>query len=217
MNKKILIIGASRGLGKKCAEYFANISGYSILSPTSGELNLLNFEQTREYVEKNTPDIIFNFAVKNLDSALHKISSDIISEMKDAVELGTTAQLNLVSSALKSMRKNKFGRIVLFSSVVTNNLVFGTAAYASSKAFVEQLAKNLGKENAKLGITCNVVRLGYTEEGLISKVPGDLLEGIVETIPASRLCRADELNCLLKTIIEIEYLNGATISLTGGL
>jgi NAD(P)-dependent dehydrogenase (short-subunit alcohol dehydrogenase family) len=71
-------------------------------------------------------------------------------------------------------------------------------------------------ENSKYGITSNSIQLGYFDGGLTEKVPTDILENVKNSISLKRLGRVEEMAKLVKTIIETEYINGTTISITGG-
>lgn len=215
---KILVIGSSRGLGKEFINSLDNEEIgriYQLLLPTRDELNLLNLEDTQKYIKENKPDIVINFAVTNKDSFIHKTNLLYDKDSLDSLNLGTTSQFNLVQSALVNMRQEKFGRIILFSSIIKEQPQNGTSIYGCSKAFVEQLSKHVAKENASYGITCNTIQLGYCETGLINKVDSKILENL--NIPAKRLCSANEVNKMIISVLTNPYINGSTLQLNGGL
>jgi len=220
-NKKInvLVIGSSRGLGKEFVLLLNNNGEvgrvFNLLTPNRQELDLLDLEQTQKFVLEHKPDVIVNFAVTNKNSLIHK--TDILTDKDsfDALRLGTVSQFNLVQSALKHMRENRFGRIILFSSIIKEQPLIGTAVYGCSKAFVEQMSKHVAKENALFNITCNTIQLGYCETGLINEVDPKIISNL--NIPSKRLCKTDEVNKLIVSILSNEYLNGTTIQLNGGM
>ena len=115
------------------------------------------------------------------------------------------------------MRKKRYGRIILFSSVVPQIGVPGTSAYSASKAGLWGLTKTVAIENATYGITINTVNLGYFNIGMIKDVPTELLNKIIISIPMEKL--GDPIN-ILKTVeylISTDYITGSQINLNGGL
>ncbi len=214
----VLVVGSSRGLGKEFVSSLKDEENgriFNLLTPSRDELNLLDLKKTEEYCKKNNPDIVINFAVINKDSFVHKVNLSDGGENYDSLLLGTVGQYNLVSSCLKNMRVQKFGRIILFSSVIKEKPLVGTSIYGCSKAFVEQLSSHVAIENASLGITCNTIQLGYCQVGLIEKVDRKIIENL--SIPAGRLCSSNEVNKAILSVITNPYINGSTLKITGGL
>jgi 3-oxoacyl-[acyl-carrier protein] reductase len=81
--------------------------------------------------------------------------------------------------ASKLMRRQKFGRIVNFSSVAAPLALEGESAYAASKAAIENLTRTLAKELADFGITVNAVGPGPIATDLIRSVPQEKLDSLV--------------------------------------
>jgi NAD(P)-dependent dehydrogenase (short-subunit alcohol dehydrogenase family) len=77
--------------------------------------------------------------------------------------------------------------------------------------------KTYSLENSKYGITANSIQLGYFNYGLTERVPQNVIESVKNNIPINRFGKSDELSSLVRLIIFNEYINGATIPLTGGL
>jgi NAD(P)-dependent dehydrogenase (short-subunit alcohol dehydrogenase family) len=114
------------------------------------------------------------------------------------------------------MREKKFGRVIYISSVLSKNPIRGTGIYSASKAFCDNLIKTYSLENSKYGITANSIQLGYFDGGLTEKVPTEILDGVLKSIPLKRLGDVSEMSKLIKTIIDVEYINGTNLSITGG-
>jgi NAD(P)-dependent dehydrogenase (short-subunit alcohol dehydrogenase family) len=115
------------------------------------------------------------------------------------------------------MREQRFGRIIIASSITVDRNVMGTGVYAASKAYMENLVKTISIENASTGITANCIQLGYMDGGLTYTLSPDFIETIVKSIPAKRLGKPEEIANTIKYLIDTEYVNGSTIKITGGL
>ena len=62
MSKKILITGGSGFIGRNACEYLVK-KGYTVLAPTSSELNCIDECAVKDYLTHNHIDIVLNFAV----------------------------------------------------------------------------------------------------------------------------------------------------------
>ena len=226
---KILIAGASGGIGKFLAnefskQGFAVYGTYNIHPPQRNltyQMNKVDITQESE-VEKWINDVAdtlgelcFIYCVGlNYNCITHKTETDRWLEVINANLIG--AQLSL-KHTLPLMRKKRYGRVILFSSVVPQIGVPGTSAYSASKAGLWGLTKTVAIENATYGITINTVNLGYFDIGMIKDVPTELLNKIINSIPMEKL--GDPIN-ILKTVeylIATDYITGSQINLNGGL
>ena len=83
------------------------------------------------------------------------------------------------------------------------------------KAVSNQMKRRNRQNRAEF--TANCLQLGYMDGGLTNTLSEDFLKQKIEAIPAKRLGRVDEIAHAVKFLIENEYVNGATLKLTGGL
>ena len=226
---KILIAGASGGIGKFLANEFSKqgFAVYGTYNTHPPQRNLTyqmdKVDITQEYeVEKWINDVAdtldelcFIYCVGlNYNCITHKTETDRWLEVIKANLIG--AQF-AVKHILPLMREKRYGRIILFSSVVPQIGVPGTSAYSASKAGLWGLTKTVAIENATYGITINTVNLGYFDIGMIKDVPTELLNKIINSIPMEKL--GDPIN-ILKTVeylIATDYITGSQINLNGGL
>ena len=226
---KILIAGASGGIGEFLAnefskQGFAVYGTYNIHPPQRNltyQMDKVDITQESE-VEKWINDVAdtldelcFIYCVGlNYNCITHKTETDRWLEVINANLIG--AQF-VIKHILPLMREKKYGRIILFSSVVPQIGVPGTSAYSASKAGLWGLTKTVAIENATYGITINTVNLGYFNIGMIKDVPTELLDKIINSIPMEKL--GDPIN-ILKTVeylISTDYITGSQINLNGGL
>jgi 3-oxoacyl-[acyl-carrier protein] reductase len=213
--KKVLIIGGSGGLGSQVVNLMS--SNYELTSVSSKDLNIKNIDECENFFMDKNFDVIINFAGLNYDTFIHKINSENIESIQNILDVNITGTINLVSTSLKSMRKNRYGRIILISSVLSEKNVVGTGVYSSCKSFIDRFVKTVSLENIKHGITANTIQLGYFDGGMTYKIPQDYLEPIKKTIGLERFGRIDELINTIDFIINNEYVTGINLKLDGGL
>ncbi len=198
--QKILITGASSGLGAGMARAFA-AKGRD-LALCARRTNRLD-ELKAELLQKH-PGI--NIAVAALDVNDHEAVPKVFAELSDELggidrvvvnagigkgaKLGSgklwankaTIETNLVSAlvqietALEMFNKNGSGHLVLISSVLGNKGVPGVkAAYAASKAGLSSLGESLRAEYATGPVRVSVIEPGYIESEMTAKSNSTML------------------------------------------
>ena len=83
------------------------------------------------------------------------------SEWSDVINLNLNSSFYLTRFFLKSMIKNRYGRVINISSVVGTSGNLGQANYAASKAGIKGMSKSIALEVASRNITINCVAQGY--------------------------------------------------------
>lgn len=198
--QKILITGASSGLGAGMARAFAAKGrDLALCARRTDRLDELKAELSQKY-----PGI--NIAVAALDVNDHEAVPKVFAELSDELggidrivvnagigkgaKLGSgklwankaTIETNLVSAlvqietALEMFNKNGSGHLVLISSVLGNKGVPGVkAAYAASKAGLSSLGESLRSEYATGPIRVSVIEPGYIESEMTAKTNSTML------------------------------------------
>ena len=225
----IIITGASRGIGKFLFKRFRKegeivYGTYNSTFPDTEKeeyftkVDISRVSSIKKWInkieDKITRVILINCAGTNYSSFAHK--SDIKKWVK-VINVNLIGTFNVIHAFLPYMREENYGRIINFSSVVSQMGVPGTSAYAASKAGLSGLVKSIAAENAEYQITINNMRLGYFNIGMISDVPKKMLEIIKEKIPAGYLGNPYDIFKLVNFIRETEYINGTNIDLNGGI
>jgi len=208
--KKILLIGGTGGLGSKIIKDLEN--EFECISVGSKICNVTN--EVNKYLDSIDFDIIIYLSVKNIDGLIHKQTNKSITQQLNVNVFGF---LNVLRSCTLKLREKGYGRIIYISSILSKEPRTGTGIYSASKSFCESIIKTYSLENTKYGITSNSIQLGYFDAGLIKKVPKDILNNVIDMIPQKRLGYPAEISSLIKTIINTEYINGTTITISGGL
>jgi 3-oxoacyl-[acyl-carrier protein] reductase len=212
----MLVVGGSGGIGKQVVPLLEQDNKYNVVSMSSSDMDITNPMEVQTICESLRPDIVLNLSGTNIDSYVHKLSGKDM-EASRVVGVNAIGNLNLLSACLPHMRTQKFGRIILMSSILARKVVPGTAVYSATKAFVDSLVRTTSAENIGLGITCNSLRLGYFDAGMCHRIPENLAEGIKNNIPLKRWGKIEELKNTIDYLVSTEYITGQNIEIGGGL
>ena len=222
----IVIVGASRGIGKYLFERFREegsevIGTYNTThseAPGLSKVDITEFSQVAEWIEKEKPSLqqvsLVNCAGISYNSFAHKSDP---ATWKKVIDVNLVGTYNCIRAILPVMRLQKFGRIINFSSVVATKGTPGTSAYAASKAALWGMTKALAHENAILNITVNNINMGYSELGMIDQVPKEYLDPLIKQIPVNKLCDAADIFTTVQYLRDCAYITGTSIDVNGGL
>lgn len=123
--------------------------------------------------------------------------------------------------AVRWMKDNKTGRIVLFSSVASLTPTPGAIHYSAAKGAVNMFGKTLAVEAAKHNIRVNVIAPGYIETPMMKGMKGmeGFLDSIAKKTPLKRFGQPDEIASLVAYLAtdEADFMTGQVISMNGGL
>ena len=239
--KKVLVTGASRGIGKAILKTFANEEHYLVGTATSteglkiieeiltssnssGEGLVLDLNDDASLDEFFTvlkdkdiyPDILVNNAGFTRDNIFLRMKDD---EWSDVLNVHLNAQFKIIKNLIKPMLKNKYGRIINLSSAAAAIGNKGQANYVAAKSGVEAMSRTLAREFGQKNITINCVAPGFIETDMTDNLDEEYKRGIALQIPLQRFGKADEVAELIKflTSSEADYITGQTIHINGGL
>ena len=212
--KKIVIVGGTGGLGKQLTP---KLSDYKTVALSSSDLDVRDQQSVLAYFKNNPADIVINLSGSNKDSVIHKLGPHNQESVDNQIDINIKGNLNILSACLPSMRENGYGRVIMMSSVLAENPVIGTGVYSGCKGFLDSLAKTVAVENMLKNITCNTIQLGYFDGGLTYNIPEEFRNQILETIPAKRWGTIEELENVVRFIINTPYVNGTNIKVNGGI
>ena len=233
--KKILITGASRGIGKNIALNSIE-KGYIVLGTSTSEegvqglekegihglvLNLNDIKSIQEFNDVLIKDhsdieILINNAGITRDNIVLRMS---VEEWMDVLNVHLTGTFKLSKVVLKFMLKKRWGRIINITSASASMGNRGQANYAAAKSGIEAFSRSLAKEVGSRGITVNSVAPGYIETDMTEKINPKIKEEILKQIPLSRFGKTEEVAELIEFLItdEASYITGQTIHINGGL
>ena len=236
MNKKVLVTGASKGIGKSIAKILVQ-AGYDVyicarnselIEKTAKEIgakaffvcDITDFESCKIMIEKiNGVDILVNNAGAYVWAAVEKTKQKDINAL---IDLNIKAPYNLISLCVDKMKQNKWGRIINIGSISGVVGEANASLYSMTKSAMNGLTKSLGLELAEYGITVNTINPGWVETELADNAVEDsdfTEEEIKEMIPQRRFITPDEIANLVKYLAskEAKGMTAQNISLCAGL
>jgi 3-oxoacyl-[acyl-carrier protein] reductase len=122
-------------------------------------------------------------------------------------------------AVLRSMMKQRYGKIVNISSIagITGNP--GQTNYSASKAGMIGFTKSLAKEMGKRNICVNAIAPGMIETEMTHALPEDLKKQYLESIPLGRFGKVEEVAALVLFLLSSasDYITGQVFAIDGGL
>jgi acetoacetyl-CoA reductase len=124
----------------------------------------------------------------------------------------------MTRQVIDGMRERNWGRVVNISSINGQKGQVGQTNYSAAKAGMIGFTKALALENAKKGITVNVICPGYIDTDMVAAVPENVLQGIIAGIPVGRLGKGEEIADMVSYLSGecAGFVTGATFTLNGG-
>ena len=240
--KTALITGASKGIGRKIAEKFAehgaNVAFTYLSSVEKGqalEIELQAFgTQIKGYrsdaskfaeaeqlindivADFGTLDIVVNNAGITKDGLLMRMSEE---NFDTVMEVNLKSVFNTTKAASKIMMKNRKGVFINMSSVVGVQGNAGQANYAASKAGIIGFSKSIAKELGSRNIRTNVVAPGFIRTEMTEVLDPKVVEGWEKDIPLKRAGEVDDVAnvCVFLASDMSAYVTGQVISVCGGM
>jgi 3-oxoacyl-[acyl-carrier protein] reductase len=161
-------------------------------------------------------DILVNNAGLTRDGLAVRMKDE---DWQTVMRVNLEAAFRLSRAALKSMMRQRFGRIIGITSVVGIIGNPGQANYAASKAGLIGMSKALAAEVASRGITVNCVAPGFIESAMTGKLNEKQRDAILARIPAARLGFGAEVAATVVFLAsdEAAYITGQTVHVNGGM
>ena len=236
-NKKILITGATGGIGSTLVKKFISLGGKVLATGTKSEkldlikknnpdvkvkkFNLSEHSAIEDFVNSSSLelgglDILVNNAGVNVDNLSLRMKDE---EWKKVIDINLTSTFLLSKYAIKNMLKNKFGRVVNITSIVGHTGNLGQANYSASKAGIIGMSKSLAIEYAKKNITVNCVSPGFITSDMTMNIAEKVKVFLTSRIPMAKLGTGEDVsNCVAFLSSEsASYITGETIHVNGGM
>ena len=180
--------------------------------------NSANVEEVADQVLDDFESV--DVVVPNAGIAINGLAANMPDEeWAEVIETNLSGSFYVVRAFLPTLIGNRFGRIVLVSSMGRTG-VSGQAAYAASKAGLIGLGRTLAKEYGKRGITTNTIVPGFIETDMtVERMSGDNRKFWMAYCPLQRLGTLDEVSKVVCFLASdgAGFINGAAIDITGGL
>ena len=236
-NKKVLITGATGGIGNALVNKFSLLESSIFATGTKldklenlkkkfPKINILKFDisdhsKIEEFVENVSSqlggiDILINNAGINIDNLSLRMKED---EWKKVIDINLGSTFFLCKYAIKKMLKNKYGRIVNITSVVGHTGNLGQSNYAASKAAIIGMSKSLAIEYAKKNITINCVSPGFIQSRMTDNIVESIKAALTSRIPMGKLGTGEDVSNAVVFLSSdaASYITGETIHVNGGM
>jgi 3-oxoacyl-[acyl-carrier protein] reductase len=236
-NKKALVTGASRGIGRAIAQRLAKM-GCDLYLTCNNNIEMLNQQAKELACEYGISVKTYSFPIGD-EKLVNKMFEEIpyldilvnnagisyvglLSDM-DYDDWNNVINTNLDScfltckNAIPQMVKRQKGKIVNISSVWGNVGASMEVAYSASKGGVNAFTKALAKELGPSNIQVNAIACGLIDTDMNKCFDEAEIKAVVDEIPADRIGRPEEVARLVGMICDgNDYLTGQIISLDGG-
>jgi len=235
MERVALVTGGSRGIGaaisialknegyKVAATYAGNDEAASKFSSETGintyKWNVANYDESTEglnqvQAELGPIDTVVANAGITRDAPFHKMTPE---QWNQVVDTNLTGVFNTVHPLWPAMREQKFGRVIVISSINGQKGQFAQVNYAATKAGDLGIVKSLAQEGARNGITANAICPGYIATDMVMAMPEKAIEATIAQIPTGRLGEPEEIaRCVVFLASkDAGFINGSTISANG--
>ena len=209
-------VAATYGGNDEAADTFKDETGIAVFKWDVGDFAACQDGIARVEAAVGPVDVLVNNAGITRDGTLHKMTEEnwraVISTNLDSV-------FNMTRGVIEGMRARGYGRIISISSINGQKGQLGQSNYSAAKAGLIGFSKAVAQENARKGITVNVVAPGYIGTEMVRAVPENVLNDVIlPQIPVGRLGEPQEMaDCVVFLASEkAGFITGSTLSANGG-
>jgi 3-oxoacyl-[acyl-carrier protein] reductase len=237
-----IVTGAGRGIGHAIAVRLAN-EGARVASVSRSDANA---QRTADEINAARANAARAYAVDVADhAAVHQISARILDEFgridilinnagvtrdglsmrmsiedwETVIDTNLKGAFSFTQAVMRSMIKQRSGRIINISSIAGLTGNAGQANYAASKAGLIGLTKTLARELASRGITVNAVAPGFIVTDMTDVLSDQIKEAILPRIPLGKFGEGEDIAAAVAFLAapEAKYITGQVLTVDGGM
>jgi len=241
--KVVVITGGSKGIGRAIALKFAEDKAHIIIvhydpdesasnetlsilaqkgvKAESHKIDVSSFADVEEMFKDiisrfGKVDVLVNNAGITKDTILMRMSED---DWDMVLNVNLKSVFNCTKAVIRSMVKQRGGRIVNISSVAGQVGNAGQGNYAASKAGILGFTKTIAREVGVRGITVNAVAPGYIETEMTAALSDQVKESYLQQIPLGKAGRPEDVAEAVYWLCSdaAGYITGQTIHVNGGM
>ncbi len=240
-NRVVLITGASRGIGKACANVLA-AGGYRVVlaartlekleEVAAGiraagaeafvvEMDLASKDSIAQAIDKAAKefgriDVLVNNGGITKDGLAVRMKQ---TDWEMVLTTNLSGAFYAIQQVLQGMLRERWGRIVNISSVVAEMGNPGQANYVASKAGLIGLTKSLAQEVGSRNITVNAVAPGFIETDMTHGLSEELKKKMVDNTPLRRMGTPEDIAHAVKFLVsdEASFITGHVLDVNGGI
>jgi len=236
-NKKVLITGATGGIGYSLVKKFYELGSVILATGTNqdklnklkNEFENINIKQFRLdehskietfidscHKELGGLDVLINNAGITLDNLSIRLADE---NWKKVIDINLTSTFLMCKHSIKKMLKNKYGKIINITSIVGHTGNLGQANYAASKAGIIGFSKSLAIEYARKKININCISPGFIKTEMTDNINDEFKKMLIAKIPTGDLGTGQDIaNCAVFLSSDMsDYITGETIHVNGGM
>ncbi len=242
-NKVAVVTGGAQGIGRAIAELLARrgahivvadiniekaqVTAQAIATTNAGQrviavqTNVTDSASTQAMIDRTMEefgriDILVNNAGTTRDNLIMRMSD---ADWDLVLGINLKGAFNCSKAAVRSMMKQRYGRIINISSVSGLAGQAGQTNYSSSKAGLIGFTKALAKEVGSRGITVNAVAPGFVPTDLTNDLLAKVQDEAIKATPLGRLGSVEDVAYAVAFLVsdEASFITGQVLSVDGGL
>jgi 3-oxoacyl-[acyl-carrier protein] reductase len=233
--KRVLITGASRGIGQCMARLFVKEGAkvlacarsadvltlddgqncFALRTDLSNETELKRLVQFAREKMGGLDVLVNNAGIMNLG----KLGMVRMEDVRSMLETNVVAMINLTQYAIRLMPKGKGGSVINLASIAGTQGMEGISAYCASKAAVIGFTLSSAKELAAQGVRVNAIAPGFIDTAMARQLDQEWFAKRVESIRLGRIGQPSDIaNCALFLASDLSsYITGQVIGVDGGM
>jgi len=224
--KRVLITGASNGIGKSISEYYYE-RGYYVIgtgkreTPDTPLHQYISCDLSSDEDVENLMSSVSEVDILINNAGINPISNFVdipFEQFLEVQKVNLFAPFKLCKNYVPYMQKQNWGRIVNICSIWSKKSKIGRVSYSASKFGLNGMSVALSHEVAKDNVLVNCISPGFVDTDLTRINMGDKINSIIEQVPMNRLCEPEE---IAKAVFWLgsdqnTFITGQNIMVDGG-